>query len=508
MQTRVILPKLLLIAAILFGFNTAVADEAAQLKTANDALRQAQNAMFSGKIEEASLKLADAEEAITALKGENPNSPQLKTLENKVSKLKSDIERRTSTPAAKSTASAAATPSSSQAPALPRNTREAHRLIEREIQALETTHKTRLERVLSGESTEGDASFVTQSVQRRIKEAGELLASLEDAAGKDNASGHPTVVAMKKRVQAVTKSTQQLIDRVMAAGATPEPDAADLTAMQELLEHFRTDWHNPIVNLSYESDLDKVTEAWHKLNQFNKEVRPSIQSRIDAFASKYGSDRDTIEEALGESAPGIAWSDIQREMKRLDSLPSEIHVRVMDQLQNMLSGLDGNHDFFRLQRHIELLATYEIARATAADPSAVPDVPAIVAADTKAYMEKINQVEWPECLGNPDTRKGAKAYLIENWEKDPKHNYTLLGFAITGDWSVQSRTLGAPTSYGIPVKVALQEPQDKEAGLARVFDLTLRTEVSDKPEKTPPFVSDTVGNSWYILASKVKMPTG
>ena len=29
MQTRVILPKLLLIAAILFGFNTAVADEAA-----------------------------------------------------------------------------------------------------------------------------------------------------------------------------------------------------------------------------------------------------------------------------------------------------------------------------------------------------------------------------------------------------------------------------------------------------------------------------------------------
>jgi len=173
----------------------------------------------------------------------------------------------------------------------------------------------------------------------------------------------------------------------------------------------------------------------------------------------------------------------------------------------MLSGLDGNHDFFRLQRHIELLATYEIARATAADPSAVPDVPAIVAADTKAYMEKINQVEWPECLGNPDTRKGAKAYLIENWEKDPKHNYTLLGFAITGDWSVQSRTLGAPTSYGIPVKVALQEPQDKEAGLARVFDLTLRTEVSDKPEKTPPFVSDTVGNSWYVLASKVKMPT-
>lgn len=506
MQTHAILPKLLFFAAMSFCFHTAIADEAAQLKAANDALRQAQNAMFSGKIEEASKKLEDAGEAIAALKEENPDSPQLKTLENKVSKLKSDIERRTSTPAATSTA--AATPSSSQAPALPRNTREAHRLIEREIQALETTHKTRLERVLSGDSTEGDASFVTQSVQRRIKEAGELLASLEDAAGKDNASDHPTVVATRKRVQAVTKATQELIDKVMAAGATLEPEASDLTAMQELLEHFRTDWHNPIVNLSYESDLDKVTEAWQKLEHFNKAVRPSIQAQIDAFASKYGSDRDTIEEALGESAPGIAWSDIQREMKRLDSLPSEIHVRVMDQLQNMLSGLDGNHDFFRLQRHIELLATYEIARATAADPSAVPDVPAIVAADTKAYMDKINQVEWPECLGNPDTRKGAKAYLIENWEKDSKHNYTLLGFAITGDWSVQSRTLGAPTSYGIPVKVALQEPQDKEAGLARVFDLTLRTEVSDKPEKTPPFVSDTVGNSWYILASKVKMPTG
>ena len=392
MQTHAILPKLLFIAAILFGFNTFIADEAAHLKAANDALRQAQNAMFSGKIDEASHKLADAEAATTALKGENPNSPQLKTLENKLTKLKSDIERRTSTPATTSASSAAEPPSSSQAPALPRNTREAHRLLERELQSLETTHKTRLERVISGESTEGDASFVTQSVGRRIKEAGELLASFEDTAGKDNVSDHPTVIAMRKRTQAVTKTTQELIDRVMTQTATPEPDASDLTVMQELLERFRTDWHNPIVNLSYESDLDKVTEAWHKLNQFNKEVRPSIQSQIDAFAAKYGPDRDAIEEALGESAPGIAWSDIQREMKRLDSLPSEIHVRVMDQLQNMLSGLDRNHDFFRLQRHIELLATYEIALATAADPSSVPDVPAIVAADTKAYMDKINQL--------------------------------------------------------------------------------------------------------------------
>lgn len=507
MQTRAIILRLFFIAAMSFCFHIAIADEAAHLKAANDALRQAQNAMFSGNIEEASQKLTDAGEAITALKGENPDSPQLKTLENKASKLKTDIERRLTSPTSTSTASAAASEPSASTPALPRNTREAHRLLERELQSLETSQKNRLERVISGESTEGDASFVAQSVERKIKEAGELLASLKETAQKDNVSDHPTISAATKRAQAVTKATHELIGRALETGAKPEVATSDLTAMPELLERFRTDWLNPITNLAYEQELEKVTEAWHKLKQYNEEIRPSIQSQIDAFAAKHGSDRDAIEKALGESAPGIAWEEIQREMKRLDKFPSEIHVRVMDQLQNMLSGLDRNHDFFRLQRHTDLLAIHEIAAATAADPTAVPDVPAIVEADKKAYMEKINQAEWPECLGDPDIRKGAKAYLIGNWEKDPKHQYTLIGFAITGDWSVQSRTLGAPTSYGIPVKVALQEPQDKEAGLARVFDLTLRTEVSDKPEKTPPFVSDTVGNSWYVLASKVKMPT-
>lgn len=507
MQARVYLSILLFVSALAFTFHATSADEAVHVKAANDALRQSQNAMFSRKFDEALQKLSIAEEAIAALEAENPENTQLKTLRNKASKMKTDLERKLASSTPGPSASAGANPSVGSTAALPRDTREAHRLLEKAIQSLETSQKKRLEKVISGESTEGGASFVAQSVERKIKEAGELATALEEAANKDNAIQHPTVVSAIAQTRSVTKAIEDLIRTVLSAEQAPEVDASSLTAMPELLERFRTEWLNPIVNAAYEQDFAKTQEAWQKLEHFNKAVRPSIQAQIDAFAAKYGSDRDAIEKALGDSAPGIAWDDIRRELKRLDGLPSEIHVRVMDQLRNMITALDRNHDFFRIEQQQDTLAVYGIALATATDPATVPDVPAIIEADTKAWADKISQVEWPECMGDSETQKAAKAYLLEHWEKDPKHHYTLIGFAITGDWSVQTRSLGSPTSYGIPVKVALQEPQDKEAGLARVFDLTLRTAVSDKPEKTPPFVSDTVGNSWYIRASKVTMPT-
>lgn len=507
MQTRVYLSILLFVSALTFTFHAASADEAAHVRSANDALRQSQNAMFSRKFDEALQKLSIAEEAIAALEAENPENTQLKTLRNKASKMKTDLERKSASSTPSPSASAGAKPSVGSTPALPRDTREAHRLLEKAIQSLETSQKKRLEKVISGESTEGGASFVAQSVERKIKEASDLATALEEAANRDNVIHHPTVVSAIAQTRSVTKATEALIRTVLSTEQAPELDASSLTAMPELLERFRTEWLNPIVNAAYEQDFAKTQEAWKKLEHFNKAVRPSIQAQIDTFAAKYGSDRDAIEKALGDSAPGIAWDDLRRELKRLDGLPSEIHTRVMDQLRNMITALDRNHDFFRIEQQQDTLAVYAIALATATDPATVPDVPAIIEADTKAYMDKISQVEWPECIGDSETRKGARSYLLEHWEKDPKHHYTLLGFSITGDWSVQTQSLGSPTSYGIPVQVALQEPQDKEAGLARVFDITLRTAVSDKPGKTPPFVSDTVGNSWHIRASKVTMPT-
>jgi hypothetical protein len=58
--------------------------------------------------------------------------------------------------------------------------------------------------------------------------------------------------------------------------------------------------------------------------------------------------------------------------------------------------------------------------------------------------------------------------------------------------------------YGLPVLLAVQMPEDKAKGLARVFILTVRTPESGNPKMEPPFTSDTVGDSYFIRAKNVK----
>lgn len=118
---------------------------------------------------------------------------------------------------------------------------------------------------------------------------------------------------------------------------------------------------------------------------------------------------------------------------------------------------------------------------------------------------KIEGKTWPAAKGSAADHAGALDYLKNTWGKDEKHQYTVLGTVITGEWSVQKKDLiGQPIMYGLPVLVAVQTPEDHAQGLARVFRLTLRTPEGAGAKMSSPFTSDTVGDSYFIRADKIK----
>jgi hypothetical protein len=125
-------------------------------------------------------------------------------------------------------------------------------------------------------------------------------------------------------------------------------------------------------------------------------------------------------------------------------------------------------------------------------------------ADIDQFNAGIDRRTWPGNSAGP-IAEAALTYFTRSgeWFKPP-HPGKVLGVAIHGDWSVQERDiLGNPIMFGIPVFVAALMDEEKETGLARVYDLTLRTEQKQGVKTEPPFSSDTVGSSFYIRADKI-----
>jgi len=69
-------------------------DASALAREANKALRNSQNAMFSGKLEKAQTDLDAAAELIEQIQALDPTFGQLKGLESKYAKQKKDLDRR------------------------------------------------------------------------------------------------------------------------------------------------------------------------------------------------------------------------------------------------------------------------------------------------------------------------------------------------------------------------------------------------------------------------------
>lgn len=480
-------------------------------KELNSELRKAQSAFFNSKFDESGDFLKKAEQLLNDLKKIEPEHKQLKSFEQKIEKQQKDLAKKTKTPTHTPTTIKPSAPPEKPAitpltKSLPRKTSQEMRELTRTLDSLEHFEKDRMLRLQQGNDPERLESILAE-IQKKAASIDELLQKIMEIANEENATDHPTLVATKERAANVFNWVSEEISRTreMAARAGDAQAAAAAAAdsLSNLWHKYDSEYFTPLNNLSYENEPEKISEAFKLFAEYEKH-KSELNSAVEDFESRYGNSREMIDQANSDNKAGYAWENIKKAMTAIDEIPARLSGRLGAIIDGELNDLAKRHDFFRLAKHTEIRQLDELARRYATDYAGSAGVTDRLSKDMQAFEAKIAERSWPASKGNAADLAGAMEYLQNSWGKDEKHNYTVLGATITGEWSVQKTDLlGRPVMFGLPVLLAVQKPEDKEKNLARIFNLTLRTAESVNARKEPPFASDTVGDSHYIKTDKI-----
>jgi hypothetical protein len=381
------------------------------------------------------------------------------------------------------------------------------RELTRTLDSLERFEKDRMLRLQQGSDPERLESILGE-IQQKAASLNDLLAKVCSNAEEEKVADHPEILAIKERTNKTIAWVNQemAITREKAAAVKAGQEASNEAGktLRALFESFNDRYFQPITNLSYENNPEKAGEAFKLLAEYESKLN-DLNTAISEFEARFGSNREAIDAATGDMAPGQAWESLKKAMKSVEEVPARLSGTITAAIETGLADLPKQHDFFRLTKHAEIRNLAEFARKNTPDYPGLATIDSKLAEDMKLFEAKIAEHNWPACLGKDSDRAAALEYLQNSWGKDAKNNYQVLATVITGEWSVQKHDLlGRPVMFGLPVLVALQKPEDQSKNLARVFSLTLRTPESQTASANPPFDSDTVGNSYFMPAEKVK----
>lgn len=482
-------------------------------KDLNSELRSAQSSFFNGKFDESSASLQKATELLESLKTLDPAHKQLKSLEQKLTKQKADLEKKQAKGSAGKVGAGApdkakTAPAGSTKPKdLSRKVKQLIPEFDKTVSSLEKFEKGRMQRLQEGQDSERVDSILKE-VQEKVDKLPVVWEGILAAANEEGAGDHPEILTIKEQYEKVHAwaskeiiNTREKIAGAQAGQAAAGGDSAKLLA---IFEENRTRFFEPIGNLSYEHASEKISEAFALFEQYSAN-KASLNALISEFEGKYGNSREQIEKATGDVEAGRTWESLKNAMTAVEEVPARLDAKVQENMKNELTELATRHDFFRLDKHAEIKKMEALRQKYVKGCTAFPDLEATLAADATAYAAKLDGKTWPAAKGSESDRQAALSYFQETWGKDPKYNYTVLGTQVTGDWSVQKKDItGKPIMYGLPVLLAVQKPEDKAQGLARVFKLTVMTAESADAKMTPPFTSDAVGDSHFIRAANIK----
>lgn len=515
MKKRLTIIVAVLVVFFPFFLMAQSADEIA--KQLNTELRNAQSAFFNQKFDLSQSRIDKCAELVESLKKIDSGHKQLKSFEQRLEKLKKDLARKTAKndkdvvsakqPQASRPASAAKNASGDKAKRLPRKTAQEIKELNRTMDSLERFEKGRMDRLAQGENPERVESILGE-ISGKANGLDEMLAKVKAAAAEEGALEHPEYLDAEERAGMVRawalteiENTRKKVAELTAGQA--KADAASLH-LKKLWEENDNKFFTPINNLSYENSMEKIGEAFKLLNEFNQN-KGKILREIEEFETSYGKTSEEIEKNTGGMEAVYPWENFKKAFENMDKIPTRLAEKINGMISSEIDSLGSRHDFYRLAKHDEIKKMVDFCSQNVADFSAGNEINAKIAADVKKFHEKIDGQEWPASKGSASDQAAALKYFNDTWGKDQKHNYQVLGTVVRGDWSVQKKDLlGQPIMYGLPVLLAVQKPEDKAHGLARVFILTVRTAEAAGVKMAPPFTSDTVGDSYFIKAAKIK----
>ncbi|MDY6856259.1 MAG: hypothetical protein SWO11_16495 [Thermodesulfobacteriota bacterium] len=551
------------ILIFLMGQTTHAVDAKTLLKEVRQELRQAQRDMFAGKIDKAISALDSIRKRLIQLKVADPNNPGLKTTENKYKKLVKDLERRTGKDLGGGTLTAAKMDIQKTLPHKP-ETKPMH---EKRVppSATEDAEIGTVETALSAQATKATAHVkLPHEARRPLRQATsqigrvdgyikrlndpkskfnkeQLLENIDKSlaharikfdeakalAAKKGGNSHPDFDKAQADLAAAEQKAAEANQRykeALTAPASSKDINSDVKAL--LVEYKRVEplFAKATGHVMHYNDLQPVKELLSQIKNFEKSDLGKINDRMKAFAKKYGSMREDIDqkaEAMGYSGQGrasfpyTALSEGIENITKTQTVMADDLIRRASDMRDQTS--KGISDFARPKQYKRIKAWGKLAAQFDQDNPRVKEfnseLDSWIEEDMKALNAKIDKVTMPSHADNaPDDAKKLSKIAVEFLQKEENKRVKkgmevgkVLTVFITGPWRVfKKNLLGEPIQYNLPILCAVEYESDKDLNVVRVYDSTLLTEEYKGVKMAPPFLGATVGNSYYIRPSALK----
>lgn len=532
----------MMLAIALIVWHTAPAAGAsvdALVRRARTELRAAENTMFSGNTEAAQMHLNSTAGLILQIEATDPSHRELPRLKERLTQTQNNLNRRTGqsgviarpleteeaeevelqevitrTPSEVSPP----TPPSVSEVRLPYRVRETLRAIDQLTRSIEYRFD-KMEEAKEGETTTAPERYA-QQIEEMCEQVQELLDKAKAEAEAEGIAEHADLATIEEQLaaypQRLATVSASVAEAQHARRTAASEIAGDIETLQTAYQRLRAAVFNKASGSAiYYNDLAAPRELLSKIEAFEKDEKEEAQRLLDEFRAKYGTTEEEIRAATSDMAAVRAARNMAEGIENVAKTRRAMADDMATKITQRLAGLERAHDFSRRERHDELREWLVVAQAYDPDAQGVKELTESLeqqlAQDAEKMQKKIASRTWPEHAANAPENAGelsqnAYEWFVNDpgWGRNPTHQYTVLAVAITGPWSIQARNLlGEPTMYGLPVRLAVQRPDDKAQGLARVFILTLRTREERGVEMAPPFSSVTVGDSYLMPATHV-----
>lgn len=495
-----------------------------QAKQVGNLLRQAEKAVFAGKIDQATNDLAQAKQVMDQLKAADPNNRSLSGLQSKYNQLERRIASKTK-PAGSTKPAAAPTKTATKSGGdkLPYGARQPLQQAKNSVGRLD-----RYLNQLTDPNYPGDKKQVANNAAKSIAHARNNLASAREEAAKKGVNSHPDFDQLEAQLNEAEKKIAGAAagaekEAAQAAAATEEvmADTAKLKAVYDRV--------SPVLNKAtgtviYYNDLRPVKELIGLVENFEAKEKAGVEKALAEFSAKYGSTAEQIDgKAKGMGYSGnyrasYAFTELTNGLKNVAKTRTVMADDLIRKAEEMKGrSQKGLHDFFRVKNYAKLK---EWAASAAQLDKNNPRVTAFQAGldgwikqDMADLTAKIDKATWPsQAAGAPSDAAKLTAVGKEFMQQESdkyaakgKEPKKIIGLVITGPWRVfKKNILGEPIQWGLPMRWAEVWQSEQGLDLARVYTGTLLTQEFKGVKKAPPFIGAAVGDSYYIRPGKVK----
>jgi DNA repair exonuclease SbcCD ATPase subunit len=286
----IILVLLLLLIPVPNSFSQDTTKDLAS--EANKALRNSQQSMFNGKLDESQTLLNQASELVEKLKSVDPDYSQLKSLESKLAKQQSDLERRMPK---KESQAPVPSPGAAAAAKAKITTGELPGAVSRRLGEIDK-NITNIEKYLN---PSGSMSRDVQlsELDRHLDAATSNMEQLEKYYGDKVSMDHPEIASRTDKLTALKNQVEQLQTSTRESATQAAADIASQTAQAQklgkqinsLYDQYADSFEGMYgASLVYNASAEEAYAQLEKVKTIENQILPVLQPVLAEVATTYG----------------------------------------------------------------------------------------------------------------------------------------------------------------------------------------------------------------------------